>query len=106
MQWLVYLLAKGMLCIQKKTWKTFNGAQTARVVLREINLSRNQVKRVYMKNELFFSFYRWNFPPPYGLGRNEHDGNGRFLCCPTPPVSVGECRNGIVIHTDYVNLVR
>lgn len=48
---------------------------------------------------------RWNYSPPYGLGRDEQQGDGRLLCCPDP-VTVEECRNGIVVQTDYVNLVR
>lgn len=48
---------------------------------------------------------KWNYPSPYGQGRNEQQDNGRYLCCPSP-VSVDECRRGIVVHTEYVNLVR
>ncbi|XP_055325704.1 uncharacterized protein LOC129579578 [Sitodiplosis mosellana] len=48
---------------------------------------------------------KWNYPAPYGQGRNEQQGDGRKLCCPSP-VSVEECRRGIVAQTEYVNLVR
>lgn len=48
---------------------------------------------------------KWNYPAPYGYGRNEQNGNGRMLCCPDP-VTPGDCRRGIVINTDYVKLVR
>lgn len=48
---------------------------------------------------------KWNYPPPYGQGHNEQEGDGRLLCCPAP-VSVGECRGGIVVNTDFVQLVR
>ncbi|XP_031635147.1 thaumatin-like protein 1b [Contarinia nasturtii] len=47
---------------------------------------------------------KWNYPAPFGKGRNEQEGDGRLLCCPSP-VSVQECRRGIVVQTDYVNLV-
>lgn len=48
---------------------------------------------------------RWNYPAPFGLGRNEQQGDGRQLCCPSP-VSVEECRRGAVVQTEYVNIVR
>lgn len=48
---------------------------------------------------------RWNFPAPYGLGRNENQGDGRMLCCPSG-VSVQDCRKGIVVQTQYVKLLR
>ncbi|XP_031635150.1 glucan endo-1,3-beta-glucosidase-like [Contarinia nasturtii] len=47
---------------------------------------------------------KWNYPPPYGFGRNEQDGDGRLLCCPSP-VTAEECRSGIVEETNYVQLV-
>lgn len=47
---------------------------------------------------------KWNYPAPFGLGRNEQEGDGRLFCCPSP-VSVQECRGGAVVYTDYVNLV-
>lgn len=31
---------------------------------------------------------KWNYPTPFGLGKNENDGVGSQLCCPTPPVTV------------------
>lgn len=50
---------------------------------------------------------RWNYPDPYGKGRNEVEGDGRLLCCPrSVPVGVEECRGGIVAQTEYVKLVR
>jgi len=49
---------------------------------------------------------RWNYPPPYGLGKPESIQPGLLLCCPTPPVTPGECRAGIVEQTKYVPLVR
>lgn len=48
---------------------------------------------------------KWNYPPPYGLGHPESQDPGLHLCCPTPPVSVAQCRNGIVVNTKYVNLI-
>ncbi|XP_055307435.1 uncharacterized protein LOC129571643 [Sitodiplosis mosellana] len=33
---------------------------------------------------------RWNYPPPYGQGKNEQEGDRRLLCCPAG-VSVEEC---------------
>jgi Thaumatin family len=54
-----------------------------------------------------FLFYdkEWNYPAPYGLGRSEHDQPGLYMCCPTPPVSVEECKAGTILHTDYVKLI-
>ena len=49
---------------------------------------------------------RWNWPPPIGLGKSEQQGLGQAVCCPTPPVSSGECRAGIVVQTYYVKNVR
>jgi len=48
---------------------------------------------------------RWNFPPPYGLGKNEDQAPGVYMCCPTPPISPTQCRSGPVVNTDYVKLV-
>lgn len=47
---------------------------------------------------------KWNYPPPYGQGQNEQEGDGKLLCCPAP-VSVDQCRAGIVKNTAFVNLV-
>lgn len=44
---------------------------------------------------------KWNFD----MGRNEQSGVGLDYCCPTPPVSVGQCRSGRVLNTKYVDLV-
>jgi Thaumatin family len=49
---------------------------------------------------------RWNWPPPIGLGNPEQQGLGKAVCCPTPPVSAGECQAGIVVQTRYVQAVR
>ncbi|MGH7331998.1 MAG: thaumatin family protein [Candidatus Rokuibacteriota bacterium] len=52
---------------------------------------------------------RWNYPAPYGLGRPETVPPGNLLCCPTPPVTPGECNDpmkGIVEKSQYVQLVR
>jgi len=49
---------------------------------------------------------RWNFPAPYGLGRDEHQDPGVMFCCPTPPISSQQCSSGPVINTQYVQLVR
>jgi hypothetical protein len=48
---------------------------------------------------------RWNYPPPYGLGLPEDIAPGVYLCCPTPPIWPEECRAGIVVNTQYVQLV-
>ena len=47
---------------------------------------------------------KWNYPPPYGQGKNENQGDGRLLCCPAG-TSVEECRKGIVVQTEYVKLL-
>lgn len=41
-------------------------------------------------------------PAPWGPGKNALDGEGRGLCC---NVSQEECRNGIVVKTEYVKYV-
>ncbi|CAL8128822.1 unnamed protein product [Orchesella dallaii] len=46
-----------------------------------------------------------NDRPAFKLGRDEQEGNGKWYCCPTPPVSPQECRNNIVVNTEYVKLV-
>lgn len=48
---------------------------------------------------------RFNYPKPIGLGRNEQEDPGKYLCCPTPPISSEQCRAGIVVQTQYVKLV-
>jgi len=48
---------------------------------------------------------KWNYPAPFGYGRDEQQGNGKWYCCPTPPVSPEQCRNNIVVNTQYVKLV-
>jgi len=48
---------------------------------------------------------KWNYPPPYGFGRDEYQPTGVHLCCPTPPIWPEECRAGIVVDTDFVKLV-
>jgi len=48
---------------------------------------------------------KWNYPPPFGLGRPEDQDPGLHLCCPTPPIWPEECRAGIVVRTQYVNLI-
>lgn len=48
---------------------------------------------------------KWNYSSPYGNGRDESEVDGRLLCCPDP-VSPEECRNGTVVDTEYVKLVR
>lgn len=48
----------------------------------------------------------WNYPPPYGLGRDESEYPGLMYCCPTPPIYPDECSAGPVIQTQYVQLVR
>ena len=50
--------------------------------------------------------YKWVYPPPYGMNRNKYDPPGKLMCCPTPPVTAGECRVGPVVRTKYVQLVR
>jgi len=48
---------------------------------------------------------KWNYPPPFGHGRPEDIYPGTHLCCPTPPIWPEECRAGIVVRTQYVNLI-
>jgi hypothetical protein len=48
---------------------------------------------------------KWNYPPPFGLGRPESDGNGLWYCCPTPPISPEQCRNNIVVQTEFVKVI-
>ena len=48
---------------------------------------------------------KWNYPPPYGLGRSEKQSPGDMLCCPTPPISPQTCRSGIVESTNYVRMI-
>jgi hypothetical protein len=48
---------------------------------------------------------KWNYPPPFGLGRPEDIAPGVNYCCPTPPIQPAECSSGIVINTQYVNLI-
>ncbi|CAL8128814.1 unnamed protein product [Orchesella dallaii] len=48
---------------------------------------------------------KWNYPPPFGLGRPETQGNGQWYCCPTPPITPQQCRNNLVVNTEYVKLV-
>lgn len=47
---------------------------------------------------------KWNYPAPYGFGRDEQQDPGRMLCCPKP-VTPEDCRRGIVTQTKYVDLV-
>lgn len=49
---------------------------------------------------------KWNYPPPYGFGYDELISPGVDVCCPTPPISSEQCNAGIVVQTQYVNLVR
>lgn len=48
---------------------------------------------------------RWNYPAPFGLGLSEQQGDGLQFCCPSP-ITVDQCRSGIVTQTQYVNLVQ
>lgn len=48
---------------------------------------------------------RWNYPYPFGLGQNEQNYPGNYLCCPTPPIYPDQCRAGPVVQTKYVKLV-
>jgi len=41
-----------------------------------------------------------------GMGQSETPFIGQMMCCPTPPVSVAQCRAGPVVGTQYVGLVR
>ena len=49
---------------------------------------------------------KWNYPPPYGFGRNEHEWSGEYMCCPTPPITPQQCKSGPVVQTNYVQNVR
>jgi len=48
---------------------------------------------------------KWNYPAPYGLGRDEHIAPGIDYCCPTPPIQPAQCSSGPVIRTRYVDLI-
>lgn len=48
---------------------------------------------------------KWNYPSPFGFGRDEKIDAGRMLCCPDP-VTPDECQKGLVVGTNYVRLVR
>jgi len=48
---------------------------------------------------------KWNYPPPFGHGRDELNEPGLWLCCPTPPTTPEQCRQRDVIHTKFVDLV-
>jgi hypothetical protein len=48
---------------------------------------------------------KWNYPPPFGLGRPETEWPGTDYCCPTPPIYPEQCRAGAVVSTQYVGLV-
>jgi hypothetical protein len=48
---------------------------------------------------------KWNYPPPYGFGRDEMIPPGVDMCCPTPPIWPEQCRTGPVVNTQYVHLV-
>lgn len=39
---------------------------------------------------------RWNYPAPFGLGRDEQEEAGLQLCCPTPPVSTEVMLSSII----------
>lgn len=55
----------------------------------------------------FSTFYtEWNYPAPFGLGRPENQSPGILLCCPTPPITVAQCRSGIIVQSEYVKLIR
>lgn len=47
---------------------------------------------------------KWNYPAPWGQGKNEQSGDGRMLCCPSP-VKPEDCRRGIVVQTAFVKLI-
>jgi len=47
----------------------------------------------------------WNYPYPWGMGQDELNFPGVYLCCPTPPIWPEECRAGLVVRTQYVQLV-
>lgn len=39
------------------------------------------------------------------MKKNEQEGVGLDFCCPTPPVSVEQCRKGKVVRSKYVDLI-
>lgn len=49
---------------------------------------------------------RWNWPTPLGLGRPEQEPLGLAVCCPTPPVSARDCREGVISRTHFLHTVR
>lgn len=49
---------------------------------------------------------KWNSPAPYGLAQPETEAPGVDMCCPTPPIDVDQCRQGPVVRTQYVQLLR
>lgn len=48
---------------------------------------------------------KWNYPPPYGLGKPETIEPGVHMCCPTPPIQPQQCSSGPVIQTAFVQSV-
>ncbi len=54
------------------------------------------------------TFVHWQSlprPPFFGTTFAPTDPQARMYACPTPPVSVEQCRTGPVINTDFVNLI-
>lgn len=47
---------------------------------------------------------KWNYPEPFGYGLDEKQDLGRQFCCPEG-VSIEECQQGIVLHTQYIQLI-
>lgn len=47
---------------------------------------------------------KWNYPPPFGLGKPETQPPGIDLCCPYNDVK--RCRTGPVVQTKFVQTVR
>jgi len=48
---------------------------------------------------------KWNSPAPFGSGLPESQAPGVNMCCPTPPISVEQCRAGPIVQTQFVKLV-
>ena len=40
------------------------------------------------------------------MGTAESVYPGNYMCCPTPPITVDQCRTGLVVSTKYVQAVK
>lgn len=70
------------------------------------NLGSLQVKTGGQVVQCLSPCKKWNYPPPWGMGKNEGTFPGLDMCCPTPPVTPTSCQAGDIERTKYVKLVR